>query len=235
MLLLLTVSCQKVQEDCTRKGEQATIVRSVETFYGVDAGDRVDVILVKDPAKHGTIELSGPGNLFSGLRTEVHQDILKISDHNRCKWLRSLKERVRCTVYIDSLHLLYSRDDAAFHSQDTLYADHIIMDHRSTHDQSLLLNVRAFWLQHREAGTLNVSGKCDVLEVINYETGVYNGRNFQSNDAFVYQYGINAIHLSPKKRLTCQVENSGDILYHLAPVDTLIVSGRGSGSVRFAQ
>ncbi|MBI1222206.1 MAG: hypothetical protein GC180_06335 [Bacteroidetes bacterium] len=227
------LSCNKIEQDCTEKGDFATIVRQTGPFHSIQAEDRIDVLLHFDPSKLGTIELSGPGNLFSGLRTEVKGDLLMLQDKNRCKWLRSLKDRIRCDVYVDSLQYLYSMDDASFSCEDTLFADHITMIHKSTHDQNLNIQVRAFWLQHWQAGQVNVKGACEVLEIINYETGEYSGAELDCNDAFIYQYGLNAIHIRAEKRLTCKMENTGDVYYHVKPVDTLIVSGKGPGEVLY--
>lgn len=236
ILILLQWSCTKVKEDCTQKGEFTSINREVEPFTNVQVGDRIDVILRYDPNKVGQIVLSGPGNLFSGIHTDVQNGKLEISDKNRCKWLRSLKDRVQCEVFVDfSLKYLYSKDDGAFHCADTLKSDHIIFIHESTHDQEMLVQARAFWIQHKDAGQVNMQGSCDVLEVINYETGIYSGRNFESNYAFIYQYGLNEVHVKSDKTLHCKVENTGNIYYHIKPVDTLTVSGKGLGQVLFVK
>lgn len=232
LIFLLFISCQKVQEDCTEKGDFTRIERSVSDFHAVSVADRLDVILVTDASKKGIIALEGYGNLFSGVRVEVKEGTLFLSDHNRCKWLRSLKDRIAITVYIDDkLDFLYTLDDASIQTQDTLRFDFLQFDHRSTHNQFLQLDGTRFWIEHYEAGEVLARGRAGVIKVTNFETGVFDGRGLQCEDVFIHHYGLNKIHAMAERTLECQIENSGDILYYKIPSNSPQLSGQGTGQL----
>jgi len=232
LILLLFGACSKAKEDCTEKGAYATIERSLDGFHAISVADRLDVKLVHDPARLGTIELSCFSNLFSGVHSEVKEGMLYLSDHNRCKWLRELDTRITITVYVDeNLDFLYTLDDASFTTSDTLQFDFLQMDHRSTKNQFLRLNGTRFWIEHYEAGEVILEGITPVIKVTSFESGVFDGRNLHSDDVFVFHYGLNKIHVNASRILECRIENTGDILYYQEPSNSLLIKGDGKGKL----
>lgn len=228
---LLFLSCSKVKEGCTEKGALSEITRTVAPFHQIQVEDRLDVQLIHDPSRLGEIVLKGHANLLDGVSLQVKDGRLLLSDANRCKWLRELDNRVLCQVYIDSLTELYSMDDAAFFSLDTLPLTELNFKQWSTSDQHLILDIGTLYFDHREAGEVSLSGKCAILVATMYETGKLNAKDMPADFIFIYHYGLNSVSVSPKLELDCLIENSGDVFYHLDPQNKLNVTGRGSGSV----
>lgn len=230
LIFLLFCACGKVKEDCTDKGYYTQVERAVEQFHAISVADRIDAELVSDPSKKGTIELHGYGNLFSGVKTEVIDGTLYLSDHNRCKWLRELEDRVRIVIYVDdSLDFLYTLDDGSFTTRDTLRFDFLQMDHRSTKEQYLHFDGIRFWIEHYEAGEVRLDGKADIIKVTNFETGVFDGSKLLSEDVFIFHYGLNKIHVNAKRTLECRIDNIGDVLYYQEPSNTPQIQGTGKG------
>ncbi len=232
LIIILFCACGKVEENCTNKGAYAQIERQVKPFTAISVADRIDAELVRDAAKKGSIELLGYGNLFSGIHSEVKEGTLYLSDHNRCKWLRELKTRIRVIIYVDdSLDFLYTLDDASFTTRDTLRFDFLQMDHRSTKDQTLHFDGIRFWIEHYEAGEVRIKGKTDIIKVTNFETGAFDGSELLSEDVFIYHYGLNKIHVNAKRTLECQIENVGDVLYYQKPINNPLKQGAGKGQL----
>ncbi|HCS19573.1 MAG TPA: hypothetical protein DIW47_03235 [Bacteroidetes bacterium] len=228
---LLFISCSKIEDGCTEKGVLSEITRTVDLFHQIQAEDRIDVELIHDPSRLGQILLKGYANLLDGVRIEVNNDRLILSDANRCKWLRELDNRVLCQVYIDSLSELYSLDDASFFSSDTLPVNELYFNHNSTSDQKLLLDIGTLYFDHREAGEVRLRGNCDIFVATMYETGKLQAREMPADIVYVYHYGLNHVYVSPLNQLDCHIENTGNVYYHLDPQNGVNVSGRGSGTV----
>ncbi len=231
VIALLFLSCGKIEDGCTEKGALSEITRTVGGFYQIQAEDRLDIELIHDPARKGEIILKGHANLLDGVRMEVNNGRLILSDANRCKWLRELDNRVLCQVFIDSLSEIHSYDDAAFFSLDTLPITQLYFEHISTADQNLILDIGTLIFDHREAGEVRLSGNCDILVATMYETGKLRAKDMHADLVFVYHYGLNHVYVSPIGQLDCLIENSGNVYYHLDPQNGPNVTGRGSGSV----
>lgn len=231
LIALLFLSCSKIEDGCTEKGALSEITRTVGMFHQIQAEDRLDVELIHDPSRQGEIVLKGYANLLDGVRLEVVNGQLILSDANRCKWLRELDNRVLCQVYIDSLSELCSKDDAAFFSLDTLPIIQLYFKQISTANQNLILDIGTLIFDHREAGEVSLSGKCAIFVATLYETGKLQAKDMPADLVFVYHYGLNHASVSPRSQLDCLIENSGNVYYHLDPQNGPNVTGRGSGSV----
>lgn len=231
LVVILASSCSKLKEDCTEKGEYTRLVRQVSPFNTLQAEDRLDVELIQDPLRVGEIELVGYGNLFDGIRCIVENGNLYLRDENRCKWLRELDTRVLCRVYIDSLKHITNKDDAMIFSSDTLSFNELVLTEKSTSNVNLLLKTGTLTVEHWDAGEVILNGKGAIFIGTIYETGKLNAKNFTTENAYIFHYGLNSVSVKPRFVLECTIENSGSVYYHLNPLNAPDVKGRGSGNV----
>lgn len=223
--------CSKIKEDCIEAGVEITQTRVVEAFEKIKADNRMDIWLVQDSSKAGTIELFGPANLLDGITTVLVNGQLQISNDNRCKWLRELDKRIQCTLYVADLVYIEAIHNATFQNADSLKLHNLTIEQRSTGDIKLLLNVGTLTINHRESGVLELKGHAAIFIPTLYETGRLDSKLLKSEIIFAYHYGLGRLDVYPLYEMHLTVENKGNSYYHHEPSNQLTVKGSGPGKL----
>jgi hypothetical protein len=220
-------------QDCGNKpGADVLVSRQLPAFDKMHIGDRFDIRIVQDSTRAGGIDLFGPPEITGGVVTKVENGKLIVTDENRCKWVWQMGKRTAITVYIKDLREIEVLDNASLVCPDTLYLTELFIDHRSSAEQLITLDIPTLTLDHRQGGTFNLHGKGSNFVPTLYETGKLDARFFHASQVFVFHYGINRADVYASAALTCRTENKGDTYYHTLPSGLLKVYGRGPGTLK---
>ena len=102
ILLIVTsfVSCEKFKPgDCFKNaGEITSIERELDDFKYLNMNNNVDVFLTYAPSYSVTVKAGK--NIIPGIKTQVSNHTLTISNENHCNWVRSYEKPIE--VYLST-------------------------------------------------------------------------------------------------------------------------------------
>lgn len=231
LIALLFGSCKRGElADCfTGAGDMTTEKREVSSFERIEIGQLFELELLQDTSIDEYVILEGPADVLDGIAVEVKDRVLKIRDENRCKWIREQGKRLLAKVNIHNLAKIIVNDAASIVRSDSLILPDFVLEQRSVGSIDLTLSSTQFEINSYEAGEITVDGYAATLVVTLYETGPFYSVNMQSDYCFVFNYGLNDVHVKPFKVLESLVENKGNCYYYSDPVERLSTKGRGPG------
>lgn len=87
VLAILSTGCSKEQGVCfSNSGPMIDQERTIDSCSQIDIRDHLNLILTDTPP--GTITVECGKNIIGGIKTEVSDGILYLSNENKCNWLR---------------------------------------------------------------------------------------------------------------------------------------------------
>lgn len=123
ILMIGLFSCKKAQERSCFKGKGEEITTEVVIDTNIDSlilHDDIYYTLI--PGKKSKVVLTGGENLLSFIDIYVEDGKLTIQNKNKCKFLRSLKNKIYASIYVDSITYIEYYGSRGLQNKDTLHS-----------------------------------------------------------------------------------------------------------------
>lgn len=235
LIILVVISgCSKEQmDDCfTSLGEVTTIERVVDPFKRVMVHDRMQVELIQDGSKHGAIEIEGPENILTQIKTDVSDQKLEITNTNTCNFVRSFKYEIKLRVYVDTITELSTQSIGVFTTQGTLKGDRIDIYHSALSDIELDLDYDWVYIRSINSAHTRLTGTSRVLTGTIEEVSDLDAQDLNAELVFLDTHTPLDCFVTGTKILFVKIFNSGNIFYTVEPTDQKEVNiHRGSGDL----
>ena len=219
-LCLLLGSCSKEQrDDCfTRAGDVKTETRTVASFTQIESNDRLQIILIQDSSKAGTIELTGPENLLPQIKTEVENGILRLFNTNTCNFVRSFEISFELKVFINKLDRIKTKGNTAITSQDTLWLDELSIFHNALSDVELTVVVeREVYINSFNSALTILHGRSKTLKGSIEEVSGVDARDLRCDEVLLDQHSPVDCYIDGTRLIYVKIYNTGNIYYMREP------------------
>lgn len=224
LLLLFAIisACSKPQmDDCiTSLGKEKSVSRDVASFTKLYVEDRIQVTLIQDSAKVGTIELFGPGNLLGQVSTDVSDGKIRLLNGNTCNFVRSFNYSLKANVYIDELELLEIEAIATVNVADTLHLNSLHVYHNALSDVDLTIDCKQdIYVQSLNSASTILRGKAKSLKGSIEEVTLLDARNLVCEEVLIDLHSPLDSYVNATKGLFIKIFNSGNLYYTQEPSD----------------
>ena len=124
-IIIVSSSCQKSEDrSCLKStGEIALIDYVFESFDSLNLYDDIKYTLVPDTIFK--VEVKGGENLINHINVVMNNNVLKVTNENKCKFLRSFKEKVEVKIHVQDLNYIHFEGSEQLVSSDTLHASEL--------------------------------------------------------------------------------------------------------------
>lgn len=219
LLLLALAGCQRVQwDDCiTSTGPVRAEERGVGAFAAIELNDRIDLVLEERPA--GAIAVEAGANLLGQVRTEAADGVLRISNGNRCNWVRSFKPRITVRAPVQGLCSLAVRGTGNVLCRDTLRCAHFHLEQWDAEGDCQLLysGPRIDIGLHSGAGACAVSGRCATTFLYSGIMGGIDANGLRAGTVNINNSSVADFRCWAVDALYAQVRSAGDVYYRGDP------------------
>jgi hypothetical protein len=228
LLSALSSSCEKGEQfDCVKStGKIIKEERIIGMFHSINTKDNVNLIFTNDTTQ--TIIVEAGENLLRKIKTEVTDNILNISNENRCNWVRSYKKEVKIFIGIKNSTNIFHYGYGDITCEGQLNKDALFLHHYSSGDVNLNIKSKLIWMDMDRLGNLNLQGECDTLIAHNYNLGKLNTRNLITNTCYLINEGQAEVHVHSNNTLGVTIKNKGNVYYYGNPLSVdFIKKGEG--------
>lgn len=186
--LLVFFSCKKTEDRTCFKfaGDESELI--VNTDMEIDSlllYDNLYYTLIQ--ANETKVVLTGGENLLSHIDLDFKNGSLTINDKNKCKFLRSYKNKIFAKIYVDSISFIHYEGGKELKSLDTLYSNELrllIRDGAGSTDLTLLNGYTSVVVSHG-FGDFILRGETEI-GFLNCNTNSFcDTRNFKVNNELI--------------------------------------------------
>ncbi|MCF8233391.1 MAG: DUF2807 domain-containing protein [Bacteroidales bacterium] len=215
--------------DCFKStGRIVTEEREGGSFNFIYLNDNVNLILTQDTIN--SIAVEAGENLIDGVETSLHNNQLRILNHNSCKWVRSYEHEVNVHVHLKRLDSIEYRSSGDLTSTNALVNDSVLLNIRQGSGSiNLKLNVAQSKLyEHYGTADLHISGKSTVTYIYAASYGPFYCSELDSKFTYINNKGTNDCYVRAEVELGASIEYLGNIYYYGNPESILkTISGEG--------
>lgn len=213
LILLSAGSCNRENApDCLRSaGPDDAELRETGAFRSIELRDFMRIELVDDESWY--VELEGPRNLLEGIRTEVVDGKLHVSNRNTCNFVRSYRRRVTVRIHAPSFPDIQNYGTGDLVALNTLAAPFFKLENRDAAG-NIDLRVTAdsvHVLSHTGVADVTLSGQCGELRLFSQGLGWLDARGLQAEAAYVNNSSINEVYVRASGYLYAFIRYSGNI------------------------
>jgi hypothetical protein len=222
-------SCEKDHMgDCFKgSGDLTTQSREPGSFDGIHVEKKVDVILRYGSEQQVTVEAGS--NLIDGITTEVKDNILYITNENKCNWVRSYSNPLVVAITLPSMHYIYQYGNGVISSDGTLPFDSLYMETWNSGDIKLALSSDLVEIrQHVSVGDVSLTGQARKLYVYNNGNGFSYLSAFECRQAQVDQRGTGDTQVRVDSILNYGISGIGNIYLYGPAAASGSIAGGGS-------
>ncbi|MDD4553891.1 MAG: DUF2807 domain-containing protein [Bacteroidales bacterium] len=237
ILLLLFAGCNKEQGVClSNTGPIIKQDRNIDSCNQIDIQDHLNLILTDTPP--GTITVEGGKNIIGGIKTEVVDGILYLSNENKCNWLRDYGIPINVYVSGEGIWRIVYNSSGNVSTTKTLTYDSLkveIWGGCGVVDLSVSL-VKGMFSLNMGTADLILRGNSDEIYLYAGSYGKFDGIslvtkwahavNKSSNDSYIRVESAT----DPTTLLEATILSIGNIYYTGNP-QTIKADVRGSGNV----
>jgi hypothetical protein len=215
-LVYLVLGCSKDNTfDCFKStGEIMLESREVPFYHTIEVHDNINLFLTQDSLV-SSLEVEAGENLLPGIMTEVNDDILFISNDNRCNWVRPFD--VPINVYITFTKLdsvdFHAAGDLTFNNpwkNDSIQFD--VWEGAGVIDLKLDVSKSKVYV-HYGVTSLNLSGESVVSYISNKGYGPVDALNLNTEFTFMSTSSPNDCFVMVHNELGVTINNIGNVYY----------------------
>jgi hypothetical protein len=128
----LVLGCNKPNSpDCFQVAGVPQIEwRTLSDFDEIEISDNIDVYL--EDSDEEKIKVEGPSNLLPEIKTEIENNILKITNDNTCNFVRSYKHKYIVTLYSKNIRRIINRGTGVLKSVQKLRGNYLFIENNPT-------------------------------------------------------------------------------------------------------
>jgi len=210
-------SCRKEnRNDCiTRTGNDVTVTRPLPfDFTKLIIDRKVDVILVQDSTNFATV--TAGENIIDNIVTQQKENnTLRISNDNKCNWVRSFQNKFTVTLHYKKLQQIYYTGSGDVTCQNTLITDSLRIDSYSGAG-AMHIKIKsssAWWNFHTGTTNVKLEGDVGVSYVYDAAVGPLDARDLKTGYTFCTNKGDNDLYINVEKELGALVTYTGNVYY----------------------
>ena len=198
LVLLLFSSCKKENShDCFKSnGKEITELRTPGSFTKIEMNDKIEVTVFK--GTEFKVEVIAGKNIIGNISTKVKEDVLVISNNNKCNFVRGYKKHVKVNVTLPYLYSILNNGVASLLFDEGFIQDSVRVRAESSGDIHWNGTCTYIKAESNGNGDIYLKGTCNTLEVY------VNGTNF-----------LKAEELSVSDRVFIQTLTKGDCFLNM--------------------
>ncbi len=230
ILLLILWSCSKDNLFDCFKGVGRTVKdeRNISHFNGIHLRSDLNLILIQDSTNKIIVEAGE--NMQDGIKTRFVNNMLDISNENKCNWVRDYDKPMNVYVHFRKLDSLYYSGSGDINCSNTWKNDSIkiiVFEGGGSINLSINTYKSQFNLRYGTVD-LNISGISQVNFISSSGYGPVNCSALQSVFTYIHNASTNNCFVYTTFHLEAKISSVGDIYYKGNP-QTVTENTTGSG------
>ncbi len=225
-------SCRKENMcDCFKSAGSATYeYRNLRDFAKLYVSDNVNVYITQDSIFE--VKVEGGEHLLPLIKTEVVDGELRISNHNKCNWVRSYKKSI-IDVYVKMPRpkLITSYTVGEIKSLNTITIDTIEYYSMNAGNISLMLNTTKITGHMLDAGDVTLSGTTWEHATWGIGNGILHCENLNTGYTWITTGRTGDSYVNATSLLIAYLRSSGNVYYHGSPPQVQLNQHVGSGQL----
>lgn len=210
-----------------RTGDIVTVTRPVNgNFTGIYLNDNVNLVLTQ--AASFSIRVEGGENILGGIKTDISDNTLTISNTNRFNWMRTYNKQV--TAYVSMPHLLILNYEATgtVSCTDTIREDSLSVTAKGGSGYiNLIIRTGTSKLSITSGSAdMNIRGKTGVNFIFSGGYGPFHCLDLESNFLFMRNASPNDCYVNVVNHFEYEITGLGNIYYRGNPPE---ISGSRTG------
>lgn len=231
--VVFTTGCDRPSApDCFKTaGDQAIEQRSFSQPIRTLAIDDLLEVRIFETDGPERIDIVGPANLLSKVRTSQDGSVVNVYNDNTCNFVRDLSIRLQVNCYVHALERLEYNGQGDLYFVDTLHTDVFTFESlESAGDVVLRLAVDSMEvLCHSGLSNFQIEGEARIAGLFNQGMGKMNAANLQAEAVLCRQASINSMKVRATAYLYAVITSRGDLFYAGEPADVeQVISGSGA-------
>jgi hypothetical protein len=231
-MIILTTSCFGCDSenalDCIKiTGEIIQQQVQLDYFNAIEALDEIDVYLINSLEQKVVIKTGK--NLAPKINLEVKNQLLTITNDNKCNWTRS-PQNPGVYIYSNEIISIAIFDYVNIYAEDTLAQRNLSIYSDGTGNFDMKVDLDSLLIESIYISNFHFSGESDYLYLNFINDSQFYGKNLKSVHCNVLHNGSNRIETFPIQSLEGQVQSTGSLYYFNDP-EYLNVAVTGSGKL----
>lgn len=225
--LLVLTSC----EIGFNGNELITIQKDLPVFKEIELHSVFDVYLVKDTVY--SIKIIGNEDFAEQIDIKIADNVLRIENDFRLKWLRPEDNKVSLYISYDTLRKITAVQTCYIETVNPIKSDEIGLVFMSKLNQAQLeldCNTFYYWNNFPCGGRLTLSGFAKRLKISNYALVSVDASNLYADDAIVKNSSQGNCEVRVSNRLEYSIYGEGDIYIYGTP--SQVIEGEITSSGR---
>lgn len=230
IVLLLLLSCGKNSKCLKSNGEDITQQRELNTHISnIILDDNIDLIITHDSIPN--LNIYGGENLVDYVKTEINGTNLKISNENKCNFLRSYKNPLEVYISTNNLKYINYVGSGNIKSTNTLISDTLLIETIGIGSINLKVNTSVIELQqHSGAADFKISGNATHSYLYTHGNGWFDLEYCSSNISFINHKGTGDIIVNAQHEIYADIYHVGNIKY-LGNPNIILTNNSGEGTI----
>ncbi len=224
---MLLFSCKKENQQNT------TIYKNLSEFSKIELNGVFDVYLKQDSVY--SIEIVGNENWVGNIVFKVENEILKIDNQAKGKWLKPKEDKVKIYISSNRPKMIFANETCNIETLNPIISDEfgIVMSSKLNQaNLELNCNTFYFWNNFPCGGKLTLRGNAEILKIWNFAIMSVDAKNLTTEYALIENsskgncevfvtnkmeysiHGIGDIHLygNPKELILNEISSTGKLL-----------------------
>lgn len=199
-------------------GSVITEDRNLAAITNIYLTGNIDLIVHKDSNRR--MRVKAGENLIDGIETKVESGTLRISNTNKCNWVRHLDPELVVEIWTDTLEGILVEDATGnMEFSDTLSTTIFRLDiFNSYGSYNIKTNTETLTLAiHNGAADIKAEGTSINQYIYHVGYGEINALGVSSENVYINNRGTNDIFIRTKNLLDAKIEYTGNIYYNGNP------------------
>ncbi len=167
---------------------------------------------------------------MDGIKTEVINGTLVVSNINKCNWLRDFKNKFTANIHYKSIRQIYYYGSGNLTCSDTIRENYLQVESKNgTGELSFIINGGEVYLKlHTGPGDISATGKAGILYLYSAGNGYLKTAGLEAQYVYVTTKSTGDCEVFSQQELGVNIEYNGDVYYKGAPSSiTQEITGTG--------
>ena len=215
---ILLVACQPENQECFKSlGEIQTQDIELDSFESIVLEDLTYLNLIQDTAYGATLE--GGKNILPFIECEVRDNVLYITDLNKCDWLRSHNPPI-VNIKFPTLNKILIKECGIITCEDTLHLNNFLIENQSKlSDINISIDCNRLTVKtHAGTGDFIFKGNCQYAKFYNIGNGHLDSKQLECNTAYIVHRSTGNITINVSNVLMVEDLQHGFLNYYGCPI-----------------
>lgn len=218
VILGFVTSCNKENAfDCVKStGKEVEKIIETDGFHSIHVEDNIDVEL--NQYEDQRVLLRAGRNIIPKIKFEVKEQVLYLSNENKCNWVRKF-ENPKVFISLKDLKNIIQNGSGNITSSHTLkYETFNIDNYDGNGDITLELDVENLKVFSKTFSVITLTGRATNFNLYYiHNFGKFHGEQLHADNVTVSHVGLNTVRVFPLKHLNCSLSENGNLEYYNEP------------------